>query len=173
MLLLTFLRTRCPKHAPSFSPSPKSSNFKAAKHSTKRIHPFQIPTPQPAAHLIARLNDLTKPPVVQSFKASLNETRIFSPQTPPIMQIVSDGTADHIITKEKLYAHLDTFIEKNKGIKSLLLLPPRHHTTLLTSRRNHRLPLQSIQRQLPRPHHARTRHPLPHDRERMSQNVWS
>lgn len=40
------------------------------------------------------------------------------------MQIVSDGTADHIITKEKLYAHLDTFIEKNKGIKSLLLLPP-------------------------------------------------
>ena len=40
------------------------------------------------------------------------------------MNILSDGAADRIITDAELKAHLDTFVEKYKDIKRLLILPP-------------------------------------------------
>ncbi len=40
------------------------------------------------------------------------------------MKIISDGNAERIISKQELHAHLDTFVEKYKNIKRLLLLPP-------------------------------------------------
>ena len=40
------------------------------------------------------------------------------------MNILSDGAADRIISEEELKAHLDSFVEKYKDIKRLLILPP-------------------------------------------------
>lgn len=40
------------------------------------------------------------------------------------MNILSDGAADRIISQDELHAHLDTFAEKYKDIKRLLILPP-------------------------------------------------
>ena len=40
------------------------------------------------------------------------------------MNILSDGAADRIISQDELHAHLDTFVEKYKDIKRLLILPP-------------------------------------------------
>lgn len=40
------------------------------------------------------------------------------------MNILSDGASDRIITKSELHAHLDSFVEKYKDIKRLLIIPP-------------------------------------------------
>lgn len=40
------------------------------------------------------------------------------------MKILSDGSPDRAISEKELHAHLDSFIDQNKGIKRLLLLPP-------------------------------------------------
>ena len=40
------------------------------------------------------------------------------------MNILSDGASDRIITKSELHAHLDSFVEKYRDIKRLLIVPP-------------------------------------------------